>query len=107
MSKIIRAENRTTIKNGSFQEDVMLAGRNVGLFVGVLTMGGKRPFRGDTRRRKARREGSRGQEAVFCASSVLAKSHLSPIVYRTLPGCLRWARSSGRARSKGEGNEGP
>ena len=41
VSKIRRAENQTTITNGSFQEDVMLAGRNVGLFVGVLTMGGK------------------------------------------------------------------
>ena len=41
VSKIRRAENQTTIKNSSFQEDVMLAGRNVGLFVGVLTMGGK------------------------------------------------------------------
>ena len=53
--------------------------------------------------REGGKEGGKGQgerKPFFVLLPLVAKSDLFRIAYRTLPGCLRWARSSGRARSK-------
>ena len=61
----------------------MLAGRNVGLFVGVLTMGGKRWRRNDPNEMTGK-EGARGENepTSFSPSPVQCKKPSFCIVYR-------------------------
>ena len=65
----------------------MLAGRNVGLFVGVLTMGGKRWRRNDPNEMTGK-EGARGENEPTSFSPSPVQCKKPPFV--SFIGCLRW-----------------